>query len=63
MPYKGSQIVPVRIEAELLSELDVCIERVNANRHDEPYTRSTFVRAAIREKIDHYRRSGKRKKK
>jgi hypothetical protein len=57
---KGSPIIPVRIPVELLAELDAKIDTVNDRRKDEPYRRSSFIIAAIREKLDKYKRGNKK---
>ena len=56
-PYRGSTIVPVRINDMLLAHIDETIKRVNRTRRDEPFNRSTFLLAAIREKLAKYARS------
>lgn len=55
--YKGNQIVCIRMEAEFLKQIDEEIEKVNERRIGEPYDRSMFIRAAVIEKINHYKRS------
>jgi len=62
MPSKGSQIVPVRFEAELLSLMKRTIEQRNAVSPNEPWTMSDFIRAAVQEKLAHMERSRKRPK-
>lgn len=63
MTYRGSKIIPVRMPTELVEALVATITRVNKSRTEEPYSPSTFIRAAIREKIAHYARSNKKGKK
>ena len=58
---KGSTIVPVRIPADLLAEVDATCTRLVATSACEPPDRSQFIRRAIREKLDHYRRSRRRR--
>lgn len=60
---KGSPIVPIRIPAELLALVDEQIASSNTRRGDEPWTRSAFIIAAIKEKLDKMERSRKSKKK
>jgi metal-responsive CopG/Arc/MetJ family transcriptional regulator len=57
MAYRGSTIVPVRIPDELLTLIDETIARVNPRKRDEPFDRSSFIRKAILEKLNHYTRS------
>jgi len=54
---KGSQIVPVRIPAELLVLVDRVIARSVDTRRDGPLTRSSFILAAIEEKLEKMARS------
>lgn len=61
--YKGSQIISVRIPDDLLRWIDATIERINPKRFEEPFTRGSFIKAALEEKKKKMRRSaaGKRK--
>ncbi len=59
----GSPIVPIRIPAELLATLDAEVSRSATTRSAEPWTRSSFIIAALREKIAHQQRSRNRKRK
>lgn len=54
---KGSQICPVRIPEDLLRELTTAIRRRNAVSADAPHNRSTFILAAVRDKLKHMARS------
>ena len=54
---KGSPMVPVRIPAELLELMDKIIARSTHTRRDGPWTRSSFIVAAIEEKIEKMARS------
>jgi len=54
---KGSPIIPVRIPADLLGAIDRQIESRNAVAHGEPWTRSAFIVAALREKLAKMERS------
>ncbi len=60
---KGSPIIPIRIEHALLHCLDTEIAKVNRTRKYEPYTRSSFILAAIKDKLKHLFRSRKTGKK
>jgi hypothetical protein len=61
---KGSPIVNLRIPSDRLSLLDAEIDKVNRTRRDAPYTRSSFILAAIDDKLKHLKRSrGKRRPK
>ena len=57
--YRGSTIVPVRVPTDQLDMMDAAILRVNLVREGEPFDRSSFIRAAITEKLQHYARSAK----
>lgn len=59
---KGSAIVPVRIPKELLAEIACAINSANATTAGPPYSVSSWVRKAIREKLDHLGRRGKSRK-
>lgn len=54
--------MPVRVNDELLAQMQSAIARVNGKRTDEPFTVSSFIQAAIRDKLNHYNRSSKRRK-
>ena len=54
---KGSQVVPVRIPAELLGLVDAAVARSVDTRRDGPWTRSSFILAAISEKLAKMARS------
>ena len=58
---KGSKVVPVRIEAELLAMIDLLILRANEHTQEEPYTRSSWIKKALAEKINHLARSKKKR--
>jgi hypothetical protein len=63
---KGSPIVHVRVDPALLHCLDSEIAKVNKRRSEAPYTRSSFILAALRDKLKHLfrsRKEGKRTKK
>jgi hypothetical protein len=54
---KGSPLVIVRMPAKLIDEMDRVMHLANHRRRGEPLTRSTFVRAAVKEKLAHMHRS------
>lgn len=54
---KGSPVVAVRIPSELLELVDEIIARSAQTRRDGPWTRSSFVVAAIEEKVKKMARS------
>lgn len=54
---KGSPVVSVRIPAELLVLVDEVIARSAHSRKEGPWTRSSFVVAAIEEKLEKMARS------
>jgi hypothetical protein len=58
---KGSQIVPVRIPAELLSLMDQAVARSVDTRHAGPWNRSSFILSAIEEKLKKMARSAGKK--
>ncbi len=62
MPSQGRQVVPVRISPELMKLIDDAIASRNSNSPDEPWTRSDFIRTAIRQKLSHGIRSRAPKK-
>lgn len=54
---KGNPITLVRLDKQLIDEVDVTITRRNLHTRAEPWTVSGFIRAAIREKIRKMERS------
>lgn len=54
---RGSPLVSVRIPAELLELLDHAVARSVDTRRDGPWTRSSFIVAAIEEKLKKMARS------
>ena len=50
---KGSQVVPVRIPMELLDLINAAIESRNDASPQEPMNLSSWIRAAVREKLRH----------
>lgn len=57
--YRGRTIITFRISDDELEELKSIIAEVNDRRRSEPFTTSSFITTAIREKISHYKRSRK----
>jgi hypothetical protein len=55
---RGSPLVSIRIPAELLEQVDQKVTR-SATRRDVPWTRSSFIVAAIEEKLKKMARSAK----
>jgi hypothetical protein len=61
---KGSPIVPIRFaDAELLAQIDAAVDSSVINRKDEPWTRTSFILSAVREKLAHMERARKSRKK
>lgn len=59
---RGTKVIPVRLAQELLDLIDREIEIRARHATVEPWTRSDFIRSAIREKVRHKRASrGERK--
>jgi len=57
MPSKGNPIIKTRVNAELEQEVETTIRRRNLHSDNEPWDTSAFIRAAIKEKIQHMERS------
>lgn len=53
--------MPVRIPAELLGLVDAAVSRSVQTRKDGPWTRSSFILAAIEEKLKKMARSSGKK--
>lgn len=53
---KGTRIYTLRIEDELAAEVFKAIDSANKRRREQPYTLTSWIKAAIREKIDHLHR-------
>lgn len=60
---KGSPIIPVRVPAGLLEDIEVAIAARNAHASGAPWTRSDFFLIALREKLGKMERSRRGKKK
>lgn len=54
---KGSPVLRVRIPPALLAEIDRIIARTADSRPDGPWTRSSFILYALRERLSHMERS------
>jgi hypothetical protein len=54
---RGSPLVSIRIPAELLELVDQAVARSADTRRDGPWTRSSFILAAIEEKLKKMARS------
>lgn len=60
---KGSPIVLLRVKQEVLDQIDAAVARSVDTRHDEPYTRSSWIMSAILAKLDHPARAKRSKEK
>ena len=56
---KGSPRIILRIPQEVVDQIEYCITTANCSRRGEPYDVSSWIRAAIVEKIAHVKRSRK----
>ena len=54
---KGNPIALVRLTPEILAQIQDAISGRNGRTREEPWDRSSFIRIAIREKLQHMRRS------
>lgn len=50
--YKGSQIIPIRMEVSDLQSLDKAVADANTTDDEPKTTRSSFIRNAIKHAID-----------
>ena len=55
--YQGSPIVPVRFPPELLAEVQDVVKGSVHRRRAEAWDVSSFIRTAVRDKLDHMRRA------
>lgn len=60
---KGSPVVPVRIPAELLEQVNAAVEEINIRRIDEPLTRNGWIVRAMKDALAKRKRSATRKRK
>lgn len=60
MSSKGSRVVPVRIPQALLEKIDAAVTRSVEGKKGEPWTRSSFIVAAVMDKLAHMERSSGR---
>jgi len=56
---KGNPIVQIRLTAETISRIESIIHLSNMRRKDAPYDLSSWIRHAIKEKLDKLARSKK----
>lgn len=54
---KGRPLILLRVDPALLAWIDEQVEKSQSNSVNEPYDRSSFVRACIYERKDKYRRA------
>lgn len=54
---RGSPTITFRLDDALMDDMDVAIDSRNERTRETPWTRTDFIRAAIREKLDKMRRS------
>ncbi len=54
---RGSPVVTLRIPAELLAVIDDQVVKCNRTRREEPYTRTSFLLAALAERFEKYGRA------
>jgi Arc/MetJ-type ribon-helix-helix transcriptional regulator len=50
-------MVALRIPVHLLAMIDACVEKSLTKGKEEPYSRSSFIVAALQERFDKYQRS------
>lgn len=62
MPGKGSRIVTFRLPLDMELAINAAMDRAVSFRKGEPWSISTFIKAAIKEKLAHLERSRGRKK-
>ena len=60
---KGSPVTPLRIPQDLLDLVRIQIDQSECYRRGEPWTLSSFIRAAILEKLAKMKRSRKPRRK
>jgi len=51
VPSKGSRIVLVRLEADLLAAVLAEVERINETRREEPHSLSSWIRDCLSERL------------
>ena len=54
---KGSPLVALRFEPELLEKIKSHVDRVNATRAAEPYTLSSWIRHCVLSELSHQQRA------
>ena len=60
---KGNPIIKLRVSREKLAEINSAIDSANVSRREEEYRISSWIRAAIEEKLAHLKRSKRKKQK
>lgn len=60
---KGNPIIKLRVSREKLAEIMSAIDSANVSRREEEYHVSSWIRAAIEEKLAHLKRSKRKKEK
>jgi hypothetical protein len=59
---RGTPLTPIRLSADLVALIDAEVARQNATRADPPYNRSSWIRQAIQQRLDHLARARRRKR-
>jgi len=57
---KGNPIVQIRLEPSTISKIESSIHSSNLRRQDSPYDLSSWIRHAIKEKLDKLARAKKK---
>jgi len=60
---RGSPILQLRVSQDFILALDVAIDEMNRRRPRKTVTRTSFIFAAIQEKLRHMERSKKSRRK
>lgn len=60
---KGSPIIPVRVPADLLAQVDEFIARTADKRPDGAFTRTSFILKCVADKLAHIYRSNRKHRK
>lgn len=58
---QGTRVYPVRLADDLVSEINAAIESRNHHSAKAPWNFSEFIRDALRNKLDHIKRSRKQR--
>jgi hypothetical protein len=59
---RGNPITLLRLPPDLLRLIDEEVIRQNAFRPGEPYTRSSWIRQALKERLDHLARARRQRR-